>query len=156
MSPETLTELLDRRGVDARVVALVHEVASRRNVMPPTTDTKQLLLAAEPDGYAAGRVGTSTLSLFFDPDRARQISERHGLEIGQRSRATWIVRVPAAELSDPSRRSLVVSLLDEALDRIAPRGAWNRGLPDARRAQGELCPVHFVQRSLTGVCPECE
>jgi hypothetical protein len=145
-----------QRGVDDSIVALVHEVASRRNVMPPTTQTKQLLLACEPDGYAAARVGTSTLSLFFDPHRARQISERHGLEFGQRSEATWIVRVPGAQLSDPVRRDLVVSLFEEALDRVAPHGAWNRGLDDTKKAQGEVCPIHFVQRSLTGVCPECE
>ena len=53
-----------------------------RTLEPPTTETKQLLVALEPDGYAAGRVGVSVLSLFF-------------------------------------------------------------------------CPIQFVQRSLTGECPEC-
>ena len=57
MDPEGWTALLTSRGVDPRIIDLVREVAGSRAVEPPTTDTKQLLLAVEPDGYAAGKFG---------------------------------------------------------------------------------------------------
>lgn len=144
------------RGVDDRIVALVTEMAEQRVLEPPTMETKQLLIALEPDGYAAGRVGGSVLSLFFDPDRARRISEKNGLSVGQRSAATWIVRIPADDLDDHSRRQLAVELFAEALTRIEPLGAWNRGLPDTKKAQGDMCSIHFVQKSVTGDCPICD
>jgi hypothetical protein len=155
MNPQGWKELLEGRGVDHRIIDLVSAMAEVRTVEPPTTETKQLLVALEPDGYAAGRVGGSVLSLFFDPDRARNIAERHSFSVGQRSAATWIVRIPAEDLSIQPRRELARELFAEALDRIEPLGSWNRGLPDARNTQGDICPIHFVQRSLTGECPEC-
>jgi hypothetical protein len=155
MKPETWKGLLEGRGVDPRFTDLICQVAEVRTLEPPTTDTKQLLIALEEDGYAAGRVGASVLSLFLDPDRARQIGERHDLAVGQRSDATWIVRVPADTLAAPAQRDLVRTLFAEALDRIEPLGSWNRGLPDQKKKQGDLCPVHFVHRSLTGECPDC-
>ena len=156
MNPQDWRELLNGRGVDARIVDLVAHVAGRRSLEPPTVETKQLLVAVEPDGYAAGRIGTSVMSFFFDPDEAQRLSERHGLQVGQRSAATWIVRMPAQELAEPLRQNLFVELFDAALNRVAPHGSWNRGLPDAKKAHGDLCDVHFVQRSLTGECPMCE
>ena len=75
--------LLIERGVDGRIIALVTEMADQRVLKPPTTQTRQLLLALEPDGYAAGRIGGSVLSLFFDPDRARRIAEKYGFAVGQ-------------------------------------------------------------------------
>jgi hypothetical protein len=119
-------------------------------------ETKQLLIALEPDGYAAGRVGGSVLSLLFDPDRARRIAESYGFSVGQRSAATWIVRIPADDLDDHSRRQLAVELFGEALTRIEPLGSWNRGLPDAKKTQGDMCSIHFVQQSVTGECPMCD
>lgn len=147
--------MLEGRGVDARIIELVCEMAEGRGVEPPTTDTKQVLIALEEDGYAAGRVGTSVLSLFFDPDRARKISELHGFAVGQRSAATWIVRIRAEDLSAPAKRDLARQLFAEALDRIEPLGSWNRGLADTKKKKGDVCPIHFVQRSLTGECPDC-
>ncbi|MCF6379666.1 hypothetical protein L2K70_18805 [Nocardioides KLBMP 9356] len=155
MDPARWTALLESRGVDARIIDLVRDVAASRAVEPPTTGTTQLLLAVEPDGYAAGRFAKSVLSLFLDPERARRIGEQHGLGTGTRN-TDAIVRVPAARLDDPDFRELTVSLLNEALDRVAHQGSWNRGLPDMRKARGEICPVHFVQKSVTGVCPDCE
>ncbi len=149
-------DLLNKRGVDQRLVDLVREIAEFRALEPPTMETKQLLLAVEPDGYAAGRVGTSVLSLFFDHDEARKIADRQGLSFGQRSAATGIVRISAEDADDPSRRMLAVDLFNQALERAAQRGSWNRGLPDARRGQGDICPIHHVQRSLTGACEMCE
>src|SRR4051812_19830450 len=101
--PQGWQELLQKRGVDHRISDLIVEAAGARGVEPPTTETKQLLLAVEQDGYAAGRVAASTLSLFFEPARARHIAERHGFAIGERSPATWIVRIAAEELDDRSR-----------------------------------------------------
>ena len=155
MDPRAWRALLDERGVDQRIIELVSEMAERRTLEPPTTETKQLLVSLEPDGYAAGRVGGSVLALFFDPDRARRIATQHGFSVGQRSAATWIVRVPAEDLDGETRRELVIQLFSEALARVEPRGSWNRGLPDAKKAQGEICPIHFVQRSVTGECPLC-
>ena len=74
MNPQGWKELLEGRGVDHRIINLVSAMAEVRALEPPTTETKQLLVALEPDGYAAGRVGGSVLSLFFDPDRARKLS----------------------------------------------------------------------------------
>ena len=155
MNPAGWKELLERRGVDHRIVDLVIHVAEHRTVEPPTTETKQLLVAVEPDGYAAGRVGGSVLSLFFAPERARRIAERHNFAVGPRSEATWIVRIPAGELDSPDRRELAIQLFGEALDRIEPLEPWNRGLPDAKKQHGDICEIHFVQRSLTGECPMC-
>jgi len=67
----------------------------------------------------------------------------------------WIVRIPAEDLDDRSRREVARHLFDDALQRIEPLGSWNRGLPDAKKTQGDICPIHFVQWSLTGECPEC-
>jgi len=156
MDSQAWIELLTTRGVDERIIELITEVARTRALEPPTTETKQLLLATQLDGYAAGRVHASVLSLFFDPERAHRIGDIHGLSTGQRSQATWIVSIPAAQLDDPERRDLASRLLGEALDRIEPLGAWDRGLPDAAKSQGDVCPIHFVQKSLTGVCPDCE
>lgn len=155
MNPQQWKELLEGRGVDHRIIDLVSVMADVRTLEPPTTETEQVLVALEPDGYAAGRVGVSVLSLFFDPDRARIIAERHSFSVSRRSAATWIVRVTAEDLSVQPRRELARELFAEALDRIEPLGRWNRGLPDATKTQGDICPIHFVQRSLTGVCPEC-
>jgi hypothetical protein len=156
MEPKQWEDLLQRRAVDRRIIDLVVHVARRRVVAPPTTETKQLLIAVEPDGYAAGRVGVSVLSLFFDPARARRIGEGHGFTVGPRSEATWIVRISADDLAADSRRDVAIELLDEALDRIEPLGPWNRGLPDAKKSHGGMCQIHFVQRSLTGACSECD
>lgn len=156
MTPEDWTELLESRAVDTRIVALVVAAATNRTIDPPTTDTKQLLIAHEVDGYAAGRIGKSVLSLFFDPDRARRIGERYELGVGSRSEATWIVRIPADQLDDISRRNLASDLLIEALDRVAIRGPWNRGLPDRMKVRGGLCSIHQVQRSVSGACWMCE
>lgn len=156
MDAESWSELLRGRRVDPRIVDLVVQVARRRPIEPPTVETKQLLVAVEPDGYAAGRIGGSVMSFFFDPDQARRLAERHGLAVGQRSAGTWIVRMPAEDLSDPVRNKLSLELFDDALDRVEPLGSWNRGLPDARKAHGDVCAIHFVQRSLTGECPMCE
>lgn len=142
--------------MDPRVSAVVAQVAGIRSVDPPTQETKQLLIAAEPDGYAAGRIGTSVLEVFLDPEDAARIAERHGLPSGPRSDATWIVRIKAADLDSTGTTDVAVDLLQRALDRVAPWGSWNRGLPDAKRARGDLCDVHFVQRSLTGACPMCD
>ena len=155
MKAQVWKEMLEGRGVDGRVTELVCAMAEGRVLEPPTTETKQLLIALEEDGYAAGRVDRSVLSLFFDPDRARKITERHGFAVGQRSAATWIVRIPAEDLGAPAQRDLARQLFTEALDRIEPLGSWNRGLPDAKKRTGDVCPIHFVQRSLTGECPEC-
>ena len=84
MDPRAWSELLQTRGVDKRIIELVVAAAGRRNLDPPTTGTKQLLIALEPDGYAAGRVSGSVLSLFFDPERARMIAESHAFSVGQR------------------------------------------------------------------------
>src|ERR671920_664802 len=105
MNPRGWKELLEERGVDHRIADLVSAVAEVRSLEPPTTETQQLLVALEPDGYAAGRVSGSALSLFFDPDRARKPAERHGFSISQRSAATWIVRIPAEDLGSPHRRN---------------------------------------------------
>lgn len=148
-------QLLQERGVDVRIVGVMAEVAATRTVEPPTTETKQLLISVETDGYAAGRVAGSVLSLFFEPARAREIADRHGFAVGRRN-ATSVVRVPAADIDVPVTRGVVIRLLNEALDRIAYSGSWNRGLPDTKKAQGDVCPVHRVQRSLTGVCPDCD
>jgi hypothetical protein len=156
MSPAKWNELLEKRGVDRRIASLIELVARTRNLDPPTTDTSQLLVAIEPDGYAAGRKGASVLSLFFTADRARRIGEAHNFSVGPRSDVTWIVRIPAAELDDRDRRELARQLLEEAIERVAPMGSWTRGLPDAKRIQGDICLVHGLQRSLTGVCPMCE
>lgn len=155
MGPEEWTTLLETRGVDARIIDLLREVSGTRAVEPPTTDTKQLLLAVEPDGYAAGKLAKTTLALFLEPDRARRVSEQHNLATGVRN-SDAVVRVPAARLDDVATRSLVVQLVNEALDRVAHEGSWNRGLADTKKAQGEMCSVHFVQKSLTGVCPDCD
>lgn len=155
MDSASWRDLLQGRGVDHRIVDLVGQLAERRTLEPPTTETKQLLVAVEPDGYAAGRVDRSVLSLFFDPERARKLAAHHGLLTGQRSSATWIVRIPAEDLANPPKREAALQMFDEALDRIKPLGSWKRGLPDARKAQGQVCAIHFVQRSLTGECPEC-
>jgi hypothetical protein len=156
MEPRAWREVLKNRRVDHRIVDVVSEIAESTGLEPPTTETKQLLIALEPDGYAAGRVDGSVLSLFFDPDRARRIAESHGFSVGRRSAATWIVRIPADDLDDQSRRELAIELFGEAIARIEPLGSWNRGLPDAKKKQGDLCPIHFVQRSVTGECPMCE
>jgi hypothetical protein len=155
VDPRAWKDLLTERGVDDRIVALVTEMAEQRVLEPPTMETRQLLIALEPDGYAAGRIGSSVLSLFFDPDRARRIAERHGFPVGQRSAATWIVRIPAHDLDENSRRQVAVELFGEALTRIEPLGSWNRGLPDTKKARGDMCPIHFVQKSVTGECPMC-
>ena len=156
MDAENWRDLLHGRKVDPRIVDLVVQVSKCRSVEPPTVDTKQLLVAVEQDGYAAGRVSGSAMSFFFDPDQARRLGERHGLAVGPRSAATWIVRMPADDLSDPARSELFLELLNAALDRVAPLGSWNRGLPDARKVHGDVCQIHYVQRSLTGECPMCE
>lgn len=155
MMSQEWKKLLESRGVEGCIIDLVCAIAEERTLEPPTTETRQLLIALEEDGYAAGRVGGSVLSLFFDPDRARTITERHGFAVGRRSAATWIVRIPAEKLSAPAGRELARQLFAEALDRIEPLGSWNRGLPDAKKRKGDVCPIHFVQRSLTGECPEC-
>ena len=156
MLPQGWQELLQERGVDHRIAELIAEAAEGRAVEPPTTETKQLLIAVEQDGYAAGRVAASTLSLFFEPPRARHIAERYGFAIGERSPATWIVRIAAEELDDHPRRELVRQLFSEALDRVEPLGSWHRGLPDATRTRGGICPIHSVERSVSGDCPMCE
>lgn len=156
MDPQGWRELLEARKVDPRIVEVVTAMAESRRLEPPTLETKQLLIALEPDGYAAGRVGGSVLSLFFDPNRARQLAERHGFSVGRRSVATWIVRIPAEDLDNEPHREIVGQLFNEALERIAPLGSWNRGLPDIKKNQGTVCPIHFVQRSVTGVCPMCD
>jgi hypothetical protein len=49
------------------------EAAEERAVEPPTTETKQLLLAVEQDGYAAGRVAASPAVVAVDvtwPEKA--------------------------------------------------------------------------------------
>jgi hypothetical protein len=156
MNEKDWTKLLRERKVDERIVALLGTTAENRALAPPTTDTEQLLIAVEPDGYAAGRVGGAVLSLFFDPDRAHRISEQFSLSVSQRSQATWIVRLPAAELDDPARLELAGRLLAEALDRVEPLGSWNRGLPDAKKVHGDICPTHSVQRSVSGDCYLCD
>ncbi len=78
VNPNTWRELLVGRGVDGRITDLVCELAAVRTIEPPTTETKQLLVALEQDGYAAGRLAGKVLSLFFDPDaRGRQRAARH-------------------------------------------------------------------------------
>lgn len=155
MKADAWKALLESRAVDHRIIDIVSAMAEVRAVEPPTTQTKQLLIAVEPDGYAAGRIDGSVLSLFFDYDRAHKIATKDGFAVGQRSNATWIVRIPATDLSAPERLELARELLAEAFDRIEPLGSWSRGLPDTKKAQGDFCPVHFVQRSLTGDCPDC-
>lgn len=112
-------------------------------------------MAVERDGYAAGKLMKTTLSLFLAPARARRVAEQHDLDTGTRN-TDAIVRLPARRLDDEAIRVLAVELFNEALDRVALEGAWNRGLPDATRAQGEMCQIHFVQKSLTGACPDCD
>jgi hypothetical protein len=58
--PEGWKQLLQGRGVDGRIVDFIVEMAMRRAIGPPTTETKQLLIAVEQDGYAAGRVGAAS------------------------------------------------------------------------------------------------
>ena len=156
MRPEAWTQLLESRGVDQRIVSLIAEAAGVRHLEPPTTETRQLLVALQPDGYAAGRIDRSVLSLFFTSARTRALGERHGFSTGLRNQATGIVRISAADLATDEQRELVHALLTEALDRVEPQGSWKRGLPDQSRTQGELCPVHYVQMSLTGTCPDCD
>ena len=155
MGPDGWTTLLESRGVDARIIELVVEVARSRAVEPPTTETKQLLLALEPDGYAAGKFGKTVLALFLDQDRARRVNEQYGFSTGTRN-TDAVVRVPAGRLDDAHTRELALQPFNEALDRVAHQGSWNRGLADTKKAQGEMCAVHFVQKSVTGVCPDCE
>lgn len=156
MTPDDLADLLAGRGVDERLRSLLVQVAKSRNVDPATTETTQLLLSVEPDGTAAVNVLKATMRLQLKPEDARRARQFHHLPVEERNPTTWIVTVHAGDVESSEGCDSALALLGKAFDHADERGPWNRGLPDRTRQQGELCPKHHVQMSLTGVCPMCD
>ncbi len=102
------------------------------------------------------RVAVSDVTLALDPGDARRVRDRHGLIVEERNDSTWHVQVPAPSLEHPATAAAVVELIQTAIDRSFRGPRWTRGLDASPKSRGELCDIHFVERSVSGECPMCD
>lgn len=174
--PSEIQVAITERGVDRELVELLASVSDRAAlVIASSSGSGPLALAAAPDAGVAAYVRRHSVSIALDADEARRLHARHGwrLESKANQRSSYI-QINSDDLVRPGLLALVSDTLASAFERSlsGPRGrpeqpsrparARSATAPAAPRRtatapqRGQMCEIHFMERSVDGTCPMCE
>jgi hypothetical protein len=152
----TLENQFVARGIDARISDVLLELAVTHTVMPCITEVDNFRLSVAPDAYAAVYPSPAWMDVALSPSEARRSESVHGLEVTKCSDTTAYVRVPASYLITDRGRSVALELLSAAWDKVLEGPRWELGLGPQTHTRGDVCEKHFIEKSVTGACPECD
>jgi hypothetical protein len=152
----TLGDEFDARGIDARIAAVMTKFADTHTVVPCITEVDNFRLSVAPNAYAAVYPSPAWIDVALSPAEAKAASSRHGLEVTKANDTTAYLRVPASYLDVESGRAVVFELLERAWDKAFHGPRWELGLGEQPRSRGEVCDRCFMEKPVTGVCPECD
>lgn len=153
---ETFERELEARKIDPRVSSVIMEFARTHTVVRGITEVDNFRLSVAPDAYAAVYPSPGWMDVALSPDVARTATTMHGLEVTKSNDTTAYLRVPASFLETDSGRAVALELLEAAWDKAFHGPRWDLGLGEQPGSHGELCETHFIEKSITGTCPECE
>lgn len=153
---EELEGRFEARKVDPRISAVIMHFARTHTVVPCITEVDNFRLSVAPDAYAAVYPSPAWMDVALSPDDARTATRMHGLEVTKTNDTTAYVRVAASFLETDSGRAVALELLEAAWDKAFHGPRWDLGLGEQPGSHGELCETHFIEKSITGTCPECE
>jgi hypothetical protein len=173
--PDDIARELARRSVDDDLVRVLRDVAGRVEMtISGEPGSGPLPLAPQPRSAVALQVRRHSLSFALDRAAATRLHDRHGWRLGEPDGDAVFVQVNTDDLLRPGIAALVAESVRVAFDQArtrkvtsprrsssrhpAPRHAAAKGR-SARRTppqRGDVCPVHFVERSVSGSCPMCD
>jgi hypothetical protein len=173
--PSDIHNAIADRGVDRELVTLLDSVAGQAPVVIASSGTGPLGLAAAADAGVAAYVRRHSVSIALDAAEAQRLHARHGWRLESKAnQATSYIQINSDDLVRPGLLELVSETLVGAFERslAGPRGrpaqpsrpvrARSTAAPATpRRAatapqRGEMCEIHFMERSVDGTCPMCE
>jgi len=162
---------LSRRAVDDDLIRVIDAVAGRvEMVISGVPGAGPLSLAPDAKAAVALQVRRHSISLALDPAAANRLHDRHGWRIQEPDGDAVFVQVNTDDLMRPGIATLVAESVRVAFDqartrkvsrpkRPAPRHAAPKGRSVRRTTppqRGEVCPIHFVEKSVSGDCPMCD
>lgn len=175
--PTDLRTTIGSHGVDRELLDVIEAVATETPVVVTDTRSGPVALAAASDAAVAAYVRRHSIAIALDPSDAQRLHARHGWRLEDAGRGTSYVQVNSDDLLRPGLQSLVADTLASAFARSmaaprSPRAAASsrpaRGRSVAapaapkRRAsatapqRGQICDLHFIEKSVDGTCPMCE
>jgi hypothetical protein len=152
----TLGSQFEARRIDPRIGAVIAEFARTHTVVPCITDVDNFRLSVAADAYAAVYPSPAWMDVALPPGEARAMARRHGLDVTKTNDTTAYLRVPASYLETDSGRAVALELLESAWDKAFRGPRWEMGLGEQPGSHGEMCDRHFIEKSITGACPECD
>lgn len=178
MSESTIHSLrstISTHGVDRELLDLVDAVATENPVAVTSSGDGPIALAAASDAGVAAYVRRHSISIALDAVDAQRLHDRYGWRLELAGQNTGYVQVNTDDLLRPGIQTLVADTLATAFVRsmAGPRG---RPQPPSRPARersaaapapkkraaatapqrGELCDIHFMEKSVDGTCPMCD
>lgn len=166
---------ISTHGVDRELLDLVDAVAAETPVVVTSSGTGPVTLAAASDAGVAAYVRRHSISIALDAADAQRMHDRYGWRLEQAGQNTGYVQVNTDDLLRPGLQTLVADTLASAFARSmsGPRGRPQAPSRPARERsaaapapkkrvvasapqRGELCDIHFMEKSVDGTCPMCD
>lgn len=173
--PADIQSAIAERGVDRELVDLLAAVADRAPLVISGSGSGPLALAAAADAGVAAYVRRHSVSIALDDAEARRLHDRYGWRLESKPKqGSSYIQINSDDLVRPGFLVLVSDTLTSAFERSlsGPRGrpeqpsrparAKSAAAPATpRRAatapqRGQMCEIHFMERSVDGTCPMCE
>ena len=157
---------LRRRQTDVALVAVLDTLADTTPMVVASSARGPLALSASAGSYAAVYVWKHRFSVAVEPDDGQRLHTRYGVTVEAKNASTHYVQFPSDDLARPGIREVVLDTMTAAFARPvaatpprvrrtpSPPVSTTRSTREVSR--GEVCPIHFVEKSVSGICPVCD
>lgn len=173
--PIEIQTAIAERGVDRELVDLLSSVAGKTPLLIAGSGSGPLALTSAADAGVAAYVRRHSVSIALDPAEAQRLHARHGWRLeAKANQPSSYIQINSDDLARPGLLDIVSQTLTSAFERsmTGPRGrpeqpsrparARSAAAPAISRRtatapqRGEMCEIHFMERSVDGTCPMCE
>lgn len=153
---EDIRAELHRRHTDPELVRVLEALAASTEIAMSSAAAGPLALSSASNAYAAVYVWRHRFSIAVEPELGKRLHARHGAKVEAKTSATHYVQFSSDDLARPGIRDLVLETLTTAFARSFRGSRWTRAVPESQHREGAICDIHFMQKSVTGICPMCD
>jgi hypothetical protein len=154
-----LREALEELGASLEIHDFVAALGAQRNVRCWDGESASYVgLVPATDSQVAIFAHRGHLSIALDPEDVRRVGESSGLRQEAGGTETAYLHASSAHLLDPRIRTVVLDACTRALDRslLRPSRPIPRRRTNSAAATRPVCPTHFIEIPLSGLCTQCE